>query len=90
MVDSTLKRFMAVAMIAAAMSLFGCAPSSDDQTAAATTTCSGTDHQNCEARDNARQERDAQDYQDEPALGYLSSPPGLLPVPLTSRNTSSN
>jgi hypothetical protein len=44
----------------------------------------------CEARDNARQIRDEVDYQDEPALGYLQSPPGLLPIPLTSRNTSSN
>jgi hypothetical protein len=89
MVDSTIKRLIAVAIIATAAGLAGCA-SNVDQTAAAATTCQGSDQQNCEARDNARQERDAEDYQDEPALGYLASPPGLLPVPLTSRNTSSN
>ena len=50
----------------------------------------GQDQIDCEARDNARQIRDEADYQDEPSLGYLSSPPGLLPIPLTSRNTSSN
>ena len=86
MVGSTIRRlFLAVATLAAATAIYGCS-----QTAAATTTCQGTDQQNCEARDNARQERDAQDYQNEPALGYLASPPGMLPVPLTARNASAN
>ena len=53
-------------------------------------TCQGTDQQDCEARDNARQIRDEVDYQQEPSLGYLSSPQGLLPIPVTVRNTSSN
>jgi hypothetical protein len=89
MLDSALKRLVAVALIAAATGLYGCASSDADQAADAGT-CHGTDQQNCEARDNARQARDAEDYRDEPALGYLQSPPGLLPIPLTSRNTSSN
>jgi hypothetical protein len=86
MIDTNIRRLLAVTILAAAAGLYGCA----DQTAAAITSCKGQDQQNCEARDNARQARDAADYQDEPALGYLASPPGLLPVPLTSRNASSN
>lgn len=82
MIDSTTKRLLAAAILAAA-GLYGCASS---DTAAATCQVQG----DCEARDNARQERDAADYQNEPALGYLQSPPGLLPVPVTSRNASSN
>ena len=84
MIDRTIRRLLAVAILATAAGLYGCA-SSD-----AITTCQGQDQQDCEARDNARQARDAADYQDEPALGYLASPPGLLPIPLTSRNASSN
>jgi len=90
MIDSGVSRFVAVAMLAAAATLCGCASSDPDQTAAMTTVCQGQDQQDCEARDNARQIRDEIDYQAEPALGYLSSPPGLLPIPLTSRNTSAN
>ena len=84
MIDTNIRRLLAVAVLAAAAGLYGCA-SSD-----AITSCKGQDQQDCEARDNARQARDAADYQDEPALGYLASPPGLLPIPLTSRNASSN
>ncbi|MGA7873654.1 MAG: hypothetical protein WCA22_22435 [Candidatus Binatus sp.] len=88
MIDSTMKRILTVAILAAAAGLYGCASSATNQTASMSATCQApTD---CEARDHARQIRDEADYQDEPALGYLQSPPGLLPVPLTSRNTSSN
>ncbi len=90
MIDLAIKRLLGVAVLAAAAGLYGCASSTADQDAAMTTACQGENRQECEARDNARQLRDAADYQDEPALGYLQSPPGLLPVPLTSRNSSSN
>ena len=90
MIDRTIRRVLGVAVLAAAAGLYGCASSTTDQDAAVTTSCQGKNQQDCEARDNARQLRDAAEYQDEPALGYLQSPPGLLPVPLTSRNTSSN
>ena len=85
-----IKGLLLVTIVATAAGFYGCASSDPDQVAALTTTCQGEDQQNCEARDNARQARDAADYQDEPALGYLQSPPGLLPIPLTSRNASSN
>ena len=90
MIDRAIKRLLGVAVLAAAAGLYGCASSTADQDAAMTTACQGENRAECEARDNARQLRDAADYQDEPALGYLQSPPGLLPVPLTSRNNSSN
>lgn len=89
MIDRTIKRLLGVAVLATAAGLYGCASSTTDQDAAVFASCQGKG-QDCEARDNARQLRDAADYQDEPALGYLQSPPGLLPVPLTSRNTSSD
>lgn len=90
MFDSRIRRIVAVAILAAAAGLYGCASSDPEQTAAMTSTCKGQDQQDCDARDNARQIRDEVDYKDEPALGYLSSPPGMLPIPLTSRNTSAN
>ncbi len=90
MIDRAIKRLLGVAVLAAAAGLYGCASSTADQDAAMTTACQGEDRQESEARDYARQLRDSADYQDEPALGYLQSPPGLLPVPLTSRNSSSN
>ena len=83
-----MKRLLAVAILAAAAGLYGCASSDPDQTVAMKSICQ--DQIDCEARDNARQIRDEADYQDEPALGYLQSPPGLLPIPITSRNTSPN
>jgi hypothetical protein len=89
MIACMMKRLLVVATLAAVASFYGCASSQSDQLAAAGT-CHGQDQKNCEARDNARQIRDEADYQDEPELGYLKSPPGLLPVPLTSRNSSSN
>jgi hypothetical protein len=87
MSDITIKRILAVAILVAMTGLYGCA-SSDTNQVAASAACQ--EQGDCEARDNARQIRDEVDYQDEPALGYLQSPPGLLPIPLTSRNTSSN
>ncbi|HZC46284.1 MAG TPA: hypothetical protein VE243_07400 [Candidatus Acidoferrum sp.] len=86
--ESTIKRLIAVAMLAAAVGLYGCSSSDPDSTVAVAATCEA--QQDCEAVDNARQIRDEVDYQTEPALGYLNSPPGMLPIPLTSRNTSAN
>jgi hypothetical protein len=83
-----LRLVLAVIVLATTAGLYGCAASDPSQTAAMTSTCQ--DQSDCEARDNARQIRDEADYQTEPSLGYLNSPPGLLPIPLTSRNTSSN
>jgi hypothetical protein len=89
MIGSRLNRLLVVAILVAATGFYGCA-SSDTQLAAAATSCRGQDQSDCEARDNARQIRDEADYQDEPSLGYLNSPPGLLPIPLNVRNTSLN
>ena len=90
MIGSRMNRLLAVAILAVSTGFYGCASSDGDSVKVASTTCQGQDQKDCEARDNARQIRDEADYQDEPSLGYLSSPPGLLPIPLTSRNTSSN
>ena len=81
---------LAAVVFATTASLYGCASPEDQVAAAMTKTNTCADQSDCEARDNARQIRDEADYQDEPALGYLNSPPGLLPIPLTSRNTSPN
>jgi hypothetical protein len=87
MIDSSIRRLVVASLLtAAAFLLYGCASSDADQPQITAATCQG--EADCEARDNARQQRDADDYQNEPALGYLRSPPGLLPVPVTSRNTS--
>ena len=90
MFDSGIRRLVAVAILTVAAGLSGCYSSNPDEneTSALAPTCQG--QQDCEASDNARQIRDEVDYQTEPALGYLASPPGLLPIPLTSRNTSAN
>jgi len=90
MIGSRMNRLLAVAILAAATGLYGCASSDTELAAAAATSCQGQDQSDCEARDNARQIRDEADYQDEPSLGYLNSPPGLLPIPLNVRNTSPN
>jgi hypothetical protein len=84
-----------VAVLAGAAGLYGCASSSYveptlDNAAACQVTAASAAASECNADDVARQARDAADYQSEPALGYLSSPPGMLPIPVTSRNTSSN
>jgi len=90
MIGSRMNRLLAVAILAAATGLYGCASSDHELVAAAATSCHGQDQSDCEARDNARQIRDEADYQDEPSLGYLNSPPGLLPIPVATRNSSSN
>ena len=83
-----------VGMLVGAAGLSGCASSyvepPDDGAAACEITAAAASAAECNSDDLARQARDAADYQSEPALGYLSSPPGLLPIPLTSRNSSSN
>jgi hypothetical protein len=85
-----MNQLLAVAILAVSTGFYGCASSDGDVPKVASTTCQGQDQTDCEARDNARQIRDEADYQTEPALGYLKSPPGLLPIPLATRNTSSN
>ncbi len=90
MIGSRMNRLLAVAILAAATGFYGCASSATELAAAAVTSCHGQDQSDCEARDNARQIRDEADYQEEPSLGYLNSPPGLLPIPLNVRNTSPN
>lgn len=81
---------LAVAIPLLAASLYGCASSDPDEAAAMASPCVGIDQQACEASDNARQLRDEADYQGEPELGYVNSPPGMLPMPLTSRNSPLN
>ena len=79
---------VALAIFVVAAGLCGCAsvgsPDSSVTTAAA---CQGASEAACEASDNARQLRDAAAYQNEPELGYVKSPPGMLPMPTTSRNS---
>jgi hypothetical protein len=87
---ATRKLVVALAIFMAAASLYGCASSDPDEASAGATPCQGIDQQACEASDNARQLRDAADYQGEPELGYVKSPPGMLPMPLTSRNSPLN
>ena len=95
MMGSRLKLALVVTVLAAAASLYGCAssyvpPTDDDAAAACETTAAAAGAPECNTADLARQARDADDYKDEPALGYLNSPPGLLPIPVSTRNTSSN
>jgi hypothetical protein len=90
--SSRLKLVVAVAVLAGATILYGCAtpnydPPTDDTTAACEITAAAAASNECNADDLARQARDAADYKDEPALGYLNSPPGLLPVPVSARNS---
>ena len=91
-IDSRVKVALAVAALAAAIGPYGCAstyvsPTIDAASACEVTAASAVD---CNADDLARQARDAADYKDQPALGYLNSPPGLLPVPVAVRNSSPN
>jgi hypothetical protein len=92
---SRLRIASVITVLAAAAGLYGCAPtyvqSTDDDTASACQiTAAAASAAECNSADLARQARDAADYKDEPALGYLNSPPGLLPIPVSARNTSSN
>ena len=95
MMGSRLKLAFVVTMLAAAAGLYGCAstylvPTDDDAASACEVTAAAASAAECNSADLARQARDAADYKDEPALGYLNSPPGLLPIPVAARNTSSN
>ena len=79
---------VAIAIFAAAASFSGCASiGSPDDGVTMAAPCQGASEAACEASDNARQLRDAAAYQDEPELGYVKSPPGMLPMPTTSRNS---
>lgn len=78
------------AIFVAAAGLYGCASSDTEAGTAMASPCQDIDQHACEASDNARQLRDAADYQGEPELGYVNSPPGMLPMPLTSRNSPLN
>jgi len=83
-------RWIAIAIpLLVSATLYGCGPSDENDVAAMAAPCQG-DQQSCEALDNARQLRDAADYGTEPELGYVKSPPGMLPMPLTSRNSPLN
>jgi hypothetical protein len=87
----TIKKFLVALVISVvAAGLYGCASSSTDDGAATASRCQGVGEEACAASDNARQLRDAAAYQDEPELGYVKSPPGMLPMPLTSRNSPAN
>ena len=92
--SNTLKLAFVVTALTAATALWGCAstvadPPPDDAAAACeVTAASSADCPNPD--DLERQARDAADYKNEPALGYLNSPPGLLPVPVSARNSSAN
>jgi hypothetical protein len=95
MIGSRMNRLLAVAMLVTATGVYGCAstyvqPTDNDAASACEITAAAASAPECNSEDLARQARDAADYKDEPALGYLNSPPGLLPIPVTSRNTSAN
>jgi hypothetical protein len=79
---------VAIAIFIATAGLSGCASiGSPDDGVTMAAPCQGASQEACEASDNARQLRDAAAYQDEPELGYVKSPPGMLPMPTTSRNS---
>jgi hypothetical protein len=91
--SNTLKLAFVVTVLTAATALWGCAssdvqPPEDFGAACEVTAASVAECPN--ASDLERQARDADDYKNEPALGYLNSPPGLLPVPVSARNSSAN
>lgn len=95
MIGSRMNRLLAVAILVTATGVWGCAstyvqPTDSDAASACEITAAAAGAAECNSADLARQARDAADYKDEPALGYLNSPPGLLPIPLTSRNPSPN
>ena len=90
--SNTLKLAFVVTALTAATALWSCAasdvqPTEDLAAACEVTAASAVD---CNPSDLERQARDADDYKNEPALGYLNSPPGLLPVPVSARNSSPN
>ena len=79
---------IALAIFVAAAGLGGCASmGSPDDGVAMATSCESAGADACQESDNARQLRDAAAYQNEPELGYVKSPPGMLPMPTTSKNS---
>ena len=79
---------VALAIFVAATAMCGCASmGSSDNGAAMAKSCEGAGEGDCAASDNARQLRDAAAYQNEPELGYVKSPVGMLPMPTTSKNS---
>lgn len=95
MIGSRMNRLLAVAILITAIGVYGCAstyvqPADNDAAAACEITAAAAGAPECNTEDLARQARDSADYKDEPALGYLNSPPGLLPIPLTARNPYPN
>jgi len=94
MIESTIKRLLAVTILVEATALYGCASSyvvpAGDTASTCEITAAAASAPECNSADRddlARQARDEADYKDEPALGYLNSPPGLLPIPVSARNT---
>jgi hypothetical protein len=80
----------ALAIFIAAAGLCGCSSTgASDGGVAIASSCegAGAGADACQASDNARQLRDAAAYQNEPELGYVKSPPGMLPMPTTSKNS---
>jgi hypothetical protein len=79
---------VALAIFGAAAGLCGCASvGSPDDGVTMAAPCQGASQEACAASDNARQLRDAAAYQNEPELGYVKSPVGMLPMPTTSKNS---
>lgn len=48
--------------------------------------CDTGDRQACVSADDAKEVRDEAEYAHEPEMGFIESPPGLLPMPIQSRN----
>lgn len=49
--------------------------------------CDTGDRQACVSADDAKEIRDEAEYEHEPEMGYIQSPPGMmLPMPIQSRN----
>jgi hypothetical protein len=54
------------------------------------TRCQTGDRQACVSADDAKEVRDEAEYAHEPEMGLMQSPPGMLPIPVQSRNQHSN
>jgi len=55
-----------------------------------TARCATGDREACVSADDAKEVRDEAEYAHEPEMGLMQSPPGLLPIPVQSRNLRSN
>ncbi|MDO8434648.1 MAG: hypothetical protein Q7S58_19805 [Candidatus Binatus sp.] len=74
---------MAAILLLASLLAAGCADNSE--TKAMASRCQSDDRAACAKLDDQRQVRDQADYQVEPALGYLTLPPGIfLPMPVAA------